>query len=363
MKSATRSRRKGQELGVKVTDVRILRAELPAETSQAIYDRMTSERVREAKELRAQGFEVAQQIRSTADREKEILLSDALRDSQTVRGVADAESNQIVVAAFGRDPDFYDLYRTLQVYRAALTQGGPTLVLSPSSELLKYFAQAPKVGKRAASPPLARTRSHERLGYAPPGLEGRRDRRRAALFSLRIRQDHGRRRRPRAAGGPLLRGARRQERRHSDHGAEPGARRGLPGRTRRRRKGLGARHPSVGLDSTDVPDYDSYRHADLPVDGAVPKWLVLVGMLLTYAVLGAPMRSAARLLGAYAGPAKGAVIDVVASLVLRGLLLAAFVALFSLPYLAAIGAVGLIVLAGFQLGRAAPAAINPPETP
>lgn len=145
----------GQDLGVEVTDVRILRAELPAETSQAIYDRMTSERVREAKELRAQGFEVAQEIRSKADREKEILLSDALRDSQTVRGAGDAESNQLAVAAFGRDPEFYDLYRTLQVYRAALTQGGPTLVLSPSSELLRYFAQGPKLGgsaNRAAAP-------------------------------------------------------------------------------------------------------------------------------------------------------------------------------------------------------------------
>ena len=98
---------------------------------------------------------MAQQIRSKADREKEILLSDALRDSQTARGVADAESNRIAVTAFGRDPDFYDLYRTLQVYRAALTQGGPTLVLSPGSELLKYFAQAPKVGKRAVTPPVA----------------------------------------------------------------------------------------------------------------------------------------------------------------------------------------------------------------
>jgi membrane protease subunit HflC len=143
----------GRELGVEVTDVRILRAELPAETSQAIYDRMTSERIREAKELRAQGFEVAQQIRSKADREKEILLSDALRKSQTVRGVADAESNQIAVAAYSRDPDFFDLYRTLQVYRASLTQGGPTLVLSPASELLKYFAQAPKVRKPAAASP------------------------------------------------------------------------------------------------------------------------------------------------------------------------------------------------------------------
>jgi membrane protease subunit HflC len=140
-----------KELGVEVIDVRILRAELPVETSQAIYDRMSSERVREAKELRAQGFEVAQQIRSKADREKEILLSDALRESQTVRGVADAESNKIAITAFGRNPEFYDLYRTLQVYRASLTQGGPTLVLSPSSELLKYFAQSPKLSKPVAT--------------------------------------------------------------------------------------------------------------------------------------------------------------------------------------------------------------------
>lgn len=140
------------ELGVEVIDVRILRAELPVETSQAIYDRMSSERVREAKELRAQGFEVAQEIRSKADREKEILLSNALRDSQTVRGVADAESNRIAIAAFGRNPEFYDLYRTLQVYRASLTQGGPTLVLSPSSELMKYFAQSPKLQKLSPEP-------------------------------------------------------------------------------------------------------------------------------------------------------------------------------------------------------------------
>lgn len=144
--------REGRELGVEVSDVRILRAELPAETSQAIYDRMTSERVREAKELRAQGFEAAQEIRSKADREKEILLSNALRESQTARGVADAEANRIAVTAFARDPEFYDLYRTLQVYRSSLAQGGPTIVLSPASELLKYFAAGPKT--RAAATPV-----------------------------------------------------------------------------------------------------------------------------------------------------------------------------------------------------------------
>jgi modulator of FtsH protease HflC len=147
------------DLGVNVTDVRILRAELPAETSQAIYDRMTSERVREAKELRAQGFEWAQEIRSKADHDRALLLSEATRDSQTRRGRADAEANSIAVAAYQQKPEFYDLYRTLQVYRNSLTQGSPTLVLSPSSELLKFFDAGPDAQKRraAASNPVAPT--------------------------------------------------------------------------------------------------------------------------------------------------------------------------------------------------------------
>lgn len=113
-----------------------------------------------------------------------------------------------------------------------------------------------------------------------------------------------------------------------------------------------------GSDSTDIPDYDSYRRADVPVDGGAPKWLLVVGILLTYAVLGVPMRSAARLFGIYPGPAKGALLDVVGSLILRGLILAAFIALFSLPSLALLGAVALIVLAVFQLSRAAPPPVN-----
>jgi membrane protease subunit HflC len=138
------------DLGVRVTDVRILRAELPAETSQAIYERMTSERVREAKELRAQGFEWAQEIRSKADRDRAVLLSDSLRASESRRGVADAEANEIAVAAYGQNPEFYDLYRTLQVYRSALTQGSPTYVLSPSNELMKIFDGGPNAGKPPA---------------------------------------------------------------------------------------------------------------------------------------------------------------------------------------------------------------------
>jgi hypothetical protein len=114
-----------------------------------------------------------------------------------------------------------------------------------------------------------------------------------------------------------------------------------------------------GSDSTDIPDYDSYRRADAPVTGAALKWLAVVGILLSYAVLGTPMRSAARLLGAYPGPAKGAIVDLVASLILRGLIGVGFIALFDLPYLAALGAAALIAWAVIRLGRAAPAQLEP----
>jgi membrane protease subunit HflC len=151
------------DLGIEVTDVRILRAELPAETSQAIYERMTSERVREAKELRAQGFEWAQEIRSKADRDRAVLLSDSLRKSETERGAADAEANRIAVAAYGTNPEFYDLYRTLQVYRSALTQGSPTLVLAPSNELMKFFDAGPdaRKAKPSAIPPASASTSEK----------------------------------------------------------------------------------------------------------------------------------------------------------------------------------------------------------
>ena len=134
-------------LGVRVVDVQIRRADLPVETSQAIYDRMTSERNREAKELRAQGFEWGETTRAKAERDRAVLLSEAQRDSQVVRGDGDAEANRIATAAFGKDPGFYDLYRTLQVYRAGLTQGGPTLVLSPSNALMRYFENGPFAGR------------------------------------------------------------------------------------------------------------------------------------------------------------------------------------------------------------------------
>jgi hypothetical protein len=114
-----------------------------------------------------------------------------------------------------------------------------------------------------------------------------------------------------------------------------------------------------GSDATDLPDYGNYVRADAPVGGAAPKWLAAIGVLLTYAVLGAPMRSAARLFGAYPGPARGAAIGAVVSLIVRGLLCAAFAALFGLPYLGALGAAALIAWTIVRLGRTPAAPLEP----
>lgn len=139
---------KAKPLGIEITEVRFHRADLPFETSQAIYDRMKSERQREAKELRAQGFEWAQQIQAKADRERAVLISEAQRQSKITHGEADAKANQIFAQAFGRDPHFYKFYRTLQTYRHALSESAPTLVLSPDTAFLKEFKTGPIVSGR-----------------------------------------------------------------------------------------------------------------------------------------------------------------------------------------------------------------------
>jgi len=134
---------KAKDVGIEVVEVRFHRADLPLETSQAIYDRMTSERQREAKELRAQGFEWAQLIQAKADRERTVILSEAQRQAKITHGSADAEANQILSGAFGKDPQFYRLYRSLQTYRLALANSGPMIVLSPDAEFLRYFKTGP----------------------------------------------------------------------------------------------------------------------------------------------------------------------------------------------------------------------------
>lgn len=134
---------KAHSLGVEVSEVRFRKADLPLETSQAIYERMKSERQREAKELRAQGAEWAQQIQSKADKEKSAILSEAQRTSKISRGQGDAQANQIMSEAFGRDPQFYRLYRSLQTYRQSLAETGPILFLSPETEFLHDLKTGP----------------------------------------------------------------------------------------------------------------------------------------------------------------------------------------------------------------------------
>ena len=134
---------RARPLGVEIAEVRIHSADLPAETSQAIYDRMKSERQREAKEVRAQGYERAQQIQARADAERTVILSEAQRNSKVVRGLGDAEANQILAAAYDKDKQFFKVYRSLQTYRQALAESGPILVLSPTSEFLKLFQVGP----------------------------------------------------------------------------------------------------------------------------------------------------------------------------------------------------------------------------
>lgn len=126
-------------LGIEIVDIRIGRADLPSQTSQAIYARMRAERQREAAEARAQGQEEAQQIRSTADKERTVLLAEAERQSQIARGQGDAEASRIYGEAFKQDPDFYSFYRTMEAYRDSLAGNNTTLVLSPDAGFLRYF--------------------------------------------------------------------------------------------------------------------------------------------------------------------------------------------------------------------------------
>ncbi|MBF0561714.1 MAG: protease modulator HflC [Alphaproteobacteria bacterium] len=134
---------KASTFGIEVVDVRIRRADLPSETSQAIYDRMKSEREREAKELRAQGFEWAQQIQAKAERERTELLSNAQLQSKITHAQADAEASRKYTQAFAKDPEFFAFSRALQTYRKALADSAPTLVLSPDAPFLRYMKEGP----------------------------------------------------------------------------------------------------------------------------------------------------------------------------------------------------------------------------
>ena len=128
-----------EKFGIKIVDVRIKRADLPPANSEAIYRRMQTEREREAKEFRAKGAEMAVTITSTADKEVAVILAEANKNSEIMKGEGDGLRNKIFADAFGRDPEFFAFYRAMQAYEKALIGGDTSLILSPDSEFFKFF--------------------------------------------------------------------------------------------------------------------------------------------------------------------------------------------------------------------------------
>jgi len=151
--------------GISVVDVRIRRADLPTENSQAVYQRMQTERQRQAQEFRSKGTQEAQEIRAKADRDVTVLLAEAQSKGEQVRGEGDAERNRIFAEAFGQDPEFFSFYRSMQAYEAGLRANDTRMLLKPDSNFFRYFGDpsgrsrdgAATTGSRPAAP-----------GEAPP---------------------------------------------------------------------------------------------------------------------------------------------------------------------------------------------------
>ena len=131
-----------KKFGITIIDVRIKRADLPQANSEAIYKRMQTEREREAKEFRARGAEMAVTITSTADRKVTVILANAEKQSEIMKGEGDGIRNKIFADAFGQDPEFFSFYRAMQAYETALIGGDTTLILSPDSDFFKFFGNA-----------------------------------------------------------------------------------------------------------------------------------------------------------------------------------------------------------------------------
>ena len=130
------------KLGIEIIDVRIKRADLPQQNSEAVYRRMQTERLREAKEFRAEGAEIAQTVRSTADKEVTIILAEANKKSEILKGEGDGKRNKIFADAFGKDLNFFSFYRAMQSYEKSLIGGETSLILSPDSEFFRFFGKS-----------------------------------------------------------------------------------------------------------------------------------------------------------------------------------------------------------------------------
>jgi membrane protease subunit HflC len=133
-----------RNFGVSIEDVRIRRADLPEENTKAILSRMVSERERVASQARAEGAEASAKIRANAERERTVLLADARATSDELRGRGEAQAIAVYAQAFQQDPHFFEIWRTLQAYRDALSTGASRLVMTPGDDFLKYLRQAPR---------------------------------------------------------------------------------------------------------------------------------------------------------------------------------------------------------------------------
>ncbi len=142
-------------LGISIIDVRIKRADLPEANSEAIYARMQTERQREATEIRSEGNAQANRIKATADRQATVIKAEATKKGEQLRGEGDAERNRIFAEAFGRDPDFFAFYRSMQAYENALASKDTRLVISPNSEFFQYFGSGTEGGRNGNRSPAA----------------------------------------------------------------------------------------------------------------------------------------------------------------------------------------------------------------
>ncbi len=130
---------KQSDLGVEVIDVRIKKVELPDEVRQSVFSRMEQERAKVARDFRSKGRESAAGIRADADRQRSIMLAEAYNESQQIRGKADAEAAGVYASAYGKDPEFYGLYRSLNAYKTTFSGANDVLLIKPDSQFFKYF--------------------------------------------------------------------------------------------------------------------------------------------------------------------------------------------------------------------------------
>jgi len=147
--------READGYGIQVVDVRIRRADLPEQNSQAVYQRMQTERQREAAEFRAQGGQKAQEIRSKADREATVIVAEANSTAEQVRGAGDGERNRLFAEAYGKDADFFSFYRSMSAYETGLRSNDTRFLLRPDSDFFKFFSNSSGKPPVAPAPPAA----------------------------------------------------------------------------------------------------------------------------------------------------------------------------------------------------------------